>query len=171
MEKPGLWWQEGQVTCEQAVGEYVCPAVLCLSCQTVNLLLQLSRASLWCPSVSTGHGLRPRVTGASGSVVPAKQGMSFCRSVCNHTEYQAGLASKPAEWPWNWDGTQWLKRGSWRTRLLEEQRGVQGELLENLWCSGLAAERVHVCKRQCGTNGWKSSRAEQVPKPSNRKDL
>lgn len=59
--------------------------------------------------------------------------------------------------------------GSWGSWLLQEQRGVQGELLENLWCLGLAA--VHVFKRQWGINRPKSSRVEWMTKPSNWKDL
>lgn len=133
---------------------------VCVSSYALPLLLVcppfaiLSWASAWCPCVPTRHGVRPQFTRAGESVVPAKQGVSFCRSRCNHTEYQAGLASKQAECL----GTGMGHTG--RVRQLEEQGGVQGQLLENLWSLELAAEHVHVHKRQWGINRPKSSRAE-----------
>lgn len=94
------------------VSSYALP--LLSDCQSPFAIL--SWASAWCPCVPTRHGVRPQITRAGESVVPAKQGVSFCRSRCNHTEYQAGLASKQAEWPWDWDGTHQLSEAAGGTK-------------------------------------------------------
>lgn len=57
----------------------------------------------------------------------------FCRSGCDHREYQAGLASKLAVWPGNQGQGRLSEWGNWRSWLLEEKRDPS-ELLENQWC-------------------------------------
>ena len=56
-------------------------------------------------SQTTGHR-GPWVCGAS------KGEVSFCRSGCDHREYQAGLASKLAVWPGNQGQGRMSKRGN-----------------------------------------------------------
>lgn len=141
------------------------PAVPCLSYQTNYLLLQLflgppfashvhlqdmesdhrsqGLLGLWCQQsrvwASAGLGVITRSTGLDWPANP-----------------QSGFRTGTGD-------TDWSSWGSW---LLKEQGGAQGKLLDYLWSLELAAEHVHMCKRQWAINRPKSSRVEWVPKPS-----
>lgn len=166
--KSGLWWQAGQVTCGQAEDQHVCPAVPCLSCQTVNLLLHLFLGPLFGSHV---HLQDMESDYRSQGLVAA-----WCQQSRVWASAGLGIITPSTKLDWSANCRAALELGqdtraewgSWESWLLEERRRVQSELLENLWCLRLAAEHVH--KRQRGINRPKSTRVECMPKPSKWKD-
>lgn len=120
MRNGGLWWQEGQVTCEQAAAQYVCPATLCLSCQTADLLLQLFLGPLFGAHVplqdmESGH----RSQGLVG--LWCQQSRVWASAGPGAVTRSTKRVSKPAEWPWTWDRTHWPSEaaegaGCWRNK-------------------------------------------------------